>query len=189
MTSPLRSLRWAILSLFAAAVLFVSAAFGWYSASPRYTLTQMQQAAVEGDADTFASHVDFPALRASLKSELRARLMGEAANAPPSSLRALGIDMALAFVDQMVDSAISPESVGIALASAESAGSWVAPPGLQSLSLLAMPETRIARDGMDRFRVTPADGEGPALVFRRDGLNWRLSAVDLGKSTPTHPAA
>lgn len=189
MTLSHRPLRRAFLFVAASTALLIAAFAGWYAASPRYTLARMQQAAVSGDAADFAARVDFPSLRASLKSELRTRLRFEAGEAPPGSLKALGLDMALGFVDQMVDSAISPESVGLALASVGAAGDWVAPAGLETLSLLAMPEHRINRLGLDHFEVTLPDGKRPSLVFAREGLGWRLSAVRLNDPAPVRPAA
>lgn len=180
MLSPRRPLRRATIILSSAAALSGLALGGWYAFSPRYTLHSMQTAALQGDAEGFAQHVDFPELRASLKSEVRTRLAAEAASAPASSLRAIGIGLAMGFVDQMVDSAVSPEAVGIALAAMGDAGGWVPTPGLESLSLLAAPELEIERMGLERFRVAlPGDGERPALTFRRDGLNWKLDGVDL----------
>lgn len=184
MLSPQRTLRRAAVILSSTAALAGLALGGWYQFSPRYTLHAMQSAALQGDAEAFASHVDFPELRASLKAEIRGRLAAEAANAPSSSLRAIGIGLAIGFVDQMVDSAVSPEAVGVALAamsdSGGDAGGWVAAPGLESLSLLAAPKLEIERVGLERFRVfLPTDGERPALMFRRDGLSWKLDGVDL----------
>lgn len=190
MSSSPRALRRATILLSSAVALAGLALGGWYAVSPRYTLHSMQQAALRGDAEAFAAHVDFPVLRASLKSEIRARLEAEAAYAPPSSLRAIGIGLAMGFVDQMVDSAVSPETVGVALAAMGEAGGWVSAPGLESLSLLAAPRLEIERISFDRFRVDlPTDGERPALLFRRDGLSWKLDGVDLPEPQPGAPAA
>lgn len=175
-----RVLRRATIALASVLGLATLAAGGWYAASPYYTVHSMQQAALQGDAERFTAYVDFPELRASLKTEIRARLAAEAAAAPPSSLRAIGIGLAMGFVDQMVDSAVSPETVGIALASLGSAGDWVAPPGLDSLSLLAASGLDIERQALDRFRVALAEDEDrPALLFCREGLGWKLYGVDL----------
>jgi hypothetical protein len=190
MSSPTRALRRATILLSSATALAGLALGGWYAVSPRYTLHTMQQAALQGDAEGFAAHVDFPMLRASMKSEIRARLEAEAAYAPPSSLRAIGIGLAIGFVDQMVESAVSPETVGVALAAMGEAGSWVSAPGLESLSLLAAPQLQIERTGLDRFRVDlPTDGERPALLFRRDGFSWKLDGVDLPQPQAGVPAA
>ena len=180
MSSTERTLRRATISLSAAVALAALAFGGWYAASPRYTLHSMQQAALRGDADGFSEHVDFPELRASLKTQIRARLAAEAESSPPGSLRAIGIGLATGFVDQLVDSAVSPETVGLVLAATGQADGWAPTPGLESLSLLAASHLEIERQGLQRFRVGAAGKEGePALLFRRDGLSWKLDGVDL----------
>lgn len=190
MLSNTRPLRRATIILSSAAALAGLALGGWYAFSPRYTLHSLQSAALAGDAEAFTAHVDFPELRASLKAEIRGRLATEAANAPASSLRAIGIGLAMGFVDQMVDSAVSPEAVGVALAAMGDAGSWVQTPGLESLSLLGAPTLEIERMGLDRFRVAlPMDGERPALLFRREGLSWKLDGVDLPDAARPTPDA
>lgn len=190
MSSPSSALRRTAILLSSAVVMAGFSLGGWHAFSPRYTLHAMQQAALKGDAEAFASHVDFPVLRASLKSEIRARLETEAAYAPPSSLRAIGIGLAMGFVDQMVESAVSPETVGVALAAMGEAGGRVSAPGLEGLGLLAAPQLEIERTSFDRFRVTlPTDGERPALLFRRDGFSWKLDGVDLPDPQRGAPAA
>ena len=185
MNSVRRTLGRVPLILFSALALAGLGIGGWYALSPRYTLHAMQSAAMAGDAESFSAHVDFPELRASLKAQIRARLAAEAAFAPPSSLRAIGLGLAMGFVDQMVDNAVSPEAVGIALAAVGDAGDWVGTPGLEGLALLAAPQLEIELEGLERFRVAlPADGAAgqdgrPALLFRREGLGWKLDGVLL----------
>ena len=116
-------------------------AFGsWYAASPRLTLNAMQGAALSGDVGGFSDHVDYPALRQSLKSELRARITAEVDAAPRNSLKALGLAMAIGFVDPLVDNSISPEAVGLVIASLGQGNPLAGSPALESLSLLATPD-------------------------------------------------
>lgn len=140
----------------------------------------MQRAIVQGDAQSFSAHVDYPMLRQSVRAEARARLQAEAARTPPFTLKALGLSLALEYVDRMVDSAVSPETLGLVLAGTASAGAWIDTPGLASLSLLALPTTEIERQGLDGFTLRAAGEEGGTeLLFRRDGLQWRLSGIHL----------
>lgn len=167
-------------------------AFGsWYAASPRLTLNAMQGAALSGDVGGFSDHVDYPALRQSLKSELRARITAEVDAAPRNSLKALGLAMAIGFVDPLVDNSISPEAVGLVIASLGQGNPLAGSPALESLSLLATPDLSIRRDGLDRFHVAVEGNAGsPELLFRREGWRWRLSGVDLDPVAPAPvPAA
>ena len=57
----------------AAAGLFALLAAGWWFGSPWWTLWRMREAAAAGDSGTLASYIDFPALRASTRAQLRPR--------------------------------------------------------------------------------------------------------------------
>ena len=61
----------------AAAALILLAAVGWILGSPYYTLWQMREAARANDADRLSAFVDYPALRADLKSEISAQDLPE----------------------------------------------------------------------------------------------------------------
>ena len=175
-----RALRRASLAAASALALGVAALGGWYAASPRLTLGAMQQAALGGDAQGFSRHVDYPALRQSLKGELQSQLDEEARATQAGTLKAVGIAMARAFIDPLVESAVSPETVGLVLSAAGDGGTPFGQPALESLAVLAGPKLDIRRDGVDAFHVTAAGNpRSPELTFRRDGLSWRLSAVDL----------
>lgn len=166
-----------------AGALFLSAlplaAAGWWGASPWFTVRALQSAVANGDAATFSAHVDYPELRRSVRAALRARLVAEAEATPPASLKALGLGLALEFADRMVESAVSPETLGLVLAGTTGSGGWIETPGLSTLSMLAGAQLEIERNGLDDFALSAAGGEGPALLFRRDGLQWRLSGVRI----------
>lgn len=160
-------------ALLALPILAVSA---WWQASPGYAVARLQHAAVSGDAAEVAARVDFPALRQSLKAQLRDRLLAEA-RPESSALSAIGTRMALAFVEPMVDAAVTPDVVQAVVAHAADAD---APAALTAVAVLAMPDANISRDGLDRFALRPAAApDMPALIFCRDGLSWQLCGVDL----------
>jgi hypothetical protein len=78
--------------ILAAAALLAFAAAGWWFGSPWWTLWRMRDAARAGDAEALAAYIDFPALRASSREQLRPRLgplAGPAVNAlvSPAALR------------------------------------------------------------------------------------------------------
>jgi hypothetical protein len=66
----MRKSRSAVIAV--AIILLVSS--GWWFGSPWWTLWRMRSAAEAGDAGTLASYIDFPALRASTRAQLRPRL-------------------------------------------------------------------------------------------------------------------
>lgn len=150
---------------------------GWYAASPHYTIAAMQQAAVSADASALEAHVDFPALRQSLKSALTTRLAAQT-RADASPLAAFGASLALSFVDPFVESAVSPEMLRLALAGA---AEFAPQPEIQALALIASPRIEIERDGLNRFTASleGAPANAPQAIFHRHGLGWKLTELRL----------
>ena len=184
MIIPARAFRRASIAAGSVLALGLAAFGGWYAASPRLTLGAMQRAALGGDAESFSRHVDYPALRQSLKGELQAQLDAESRASQPGSLKAVGIAMVRAFIDPLVDSAVSPDTVGLVVAAAGNGGALFGQPALESLSVLAGPDLSIRREGLEAFHVSVAGNpRSPELTFRRDGFSWRLAAVDLNPPT------
>jgi hypothetical protein len=153
------------------------AATAWWQFSPRWTLAAMQRAALAGDVAALESRIDFPALRGSLSSQLEAQLAAEA-RAARTPLARFGIELAVSFVQPMVEAAVTAETLRFALALGEEAA---LPAGLPALAALAAPRPALARDGFKSFAVSAgADPDLPALRFCREGLSWKLCGVDLG---------
>ena len=61
---------------FVAALAVLLAAVGWWFASPWWTLRAMREAAAAHDEKALSAHVDYPALRASVKSEIAKQMAG-----------------------------------------------------------------------------------------------------------------
>jgi len=168
--------RMAILLL----ALLLAGMAGWWLTAPRLAVVGLQSAALAGNSEAVADRVDFPALRASLKGQLRARLVAEA-RSEQGPLAAIGTGLALAFIDPMVDAAITPEALHAATSLAADHG---IPTALAAMATLATPETTIERDGLDRFSVRATRAPDlPALLFCRDGLGYDLCGVDLSLAT------
>ncbi|MBP7000689.1 DUF2939 domain-containing protein [Amaricoccus sp.] len=161
-------------SFSAAAFAFLVAGAVWAIASPWWTLREMRAAAAARDPAALAAHVDFPALRESLKSELAAAMLAEAA-AQPDGAAALGAALGVAMIDPLVDGLVSPAGLRMMFA-AEPARGGAAPLG----GFGAEGELAIDRDGFSTFRVARRDAPAEAaLVFRRDGYAWKLAGVEL----------
>lgn len=161
------------------------AAAGWLYASPFWTLKAMRDAAEARDAEALAAHVDFPALRADLKSDLSAAMMAEMAraratedmSARPDALGALGLALGLAMLDPLIEGMVSPAGLQMMFAGNPAAASSATPAPLREVS--ASGEVTVTRNGLSEFRVSGKGDDPAALVFRRDGLGWRLVGIDL----------
>lgn len=178
--------------------LLLAAAAGWYVLSPLWTLRQMTAAAEADDAQALSNYVDFPAVRASTKAQVKAQLMEpSAAGSGNGGLGALGAMLAMQLVDPAVDAMITPEALALALANRERenatsarARQAVTPGGgFQLPQLPQLPENaEVVRGGLNRF--TLRDKERPdagTLQFERRGLGWRLVALTLPNAAPPDP--
>jgi hypothetical protein len=158
--------RWII----GVAAVLVVAGGAWLWGSPYLTLLQLKEAADARDLAAISARIDYVAVRADLKTQLRERLEG----AGESPLDRLGAAVAERFADPVVDAAITPEGMRAIFASAA-----VAQAARPSLASAKPGEMQIRRDGLGRFSLTTANGSGPEVVFELQGLTWRVTAVRL----------
>ena len=152
------------------AVLLVIVAGGWLWGSPYLTLAQMKKAADARDLTALSARVDYPAVRADVKTQLRERLE----HADGSPLDRLGAAIAEQVADPAVDAIVTPEGMRALFASAA-----VAQAARPSLASAEPGEMQVQRDGLGQFSLTTANGSGPEVVFELQGLTWRVTAVRL----------
>lgn len=165
------------LAALAAAVLIVAAGITWYLASPAWTLHQMKAAADANDPDALNAYIDYPALRQDLKAEMTARMTAEA-DKDKSGLGGIGLALGTAMVGPMVDGLVTPAGVRAALMARRDEAVINAAP--QPAGALRLPDHPvIVRHGFSEFLVASKQQPGSGLVFRRHGLSWKLSGVEL----------
>jgi hypothetical protein len=170
--------KWKIAAVVAA--LIVIAASGlWYFESPAWTLKGMKDAAQSNDADALNAYIDYPALRESLKAELMARMM-TGARKDKSGFGALEMAFGSAMIGPMIDGLVSPAGMRAALLESRQANTATAGPAASALHVPKQPV--IVRRNFSEFVVTAKDQPHSGLVFKRHGLSWKLSGVEL---TPT----
>jgi hypothetical protein len=148
-------------------------------AAPYLVVRSLRQAVAQGDAAAVASHVDFPLLRESLKATMSAAMIKHTAGQEEGAgALAFGALLAGAFVDRMVDAMVTPEAVAMMMR-----GRKPIPNASSSDSgLPANVNTRMEYETLSTFVVTMAHAEESqdvSVVFTRDGLSWKLSAVRL----------
>lgn len=154
--------------------------------SPYLALQQMRAAAARGDAEALSARVDFPALRASVKTGVQARLIGRGRldeQGRPTRAGSMGAAVAGALLGPMVDALITPASLarllqGVPPATAGMPASAQAPASPRRL------ETRMSYEHLNRFvfsiRPLGEDEEPVELVLHRRGLwAWRLVELRL----------
>ena len=161
----------------AAAALIIAAGVTWYLASPGWTLHQMKAAADANDADALNSYIDYPALREDLKAEIMGQMMAEAKK-DRSGFGGLGLAIGTAVIGPVIDSLVTPAGMRAALTAKRDQAQTKAAP--QAASALRVPDDPvIVRRGFSEFLVTSKRQPRSGLVFKRHGLSWKLSGVDL----------
>lgn len=156
-------------------ILLAVAAGSWWYASPLWTLHQMREAARNDDAQKLSAYVDYPALRQSLKGELRRAMMSEMAKQQNDGLAMLGSAFALTLINPLVDAVVTPEGVEAMFDQAKR--------DRVSTKQAKLPDASndpiVERKGFDEFDVRDKDPNKGSLIFKRSGLGWKLSGIDI----------
>jgi hypothetical protein len=161
----------------AAAALIIAAGVTWYLASPGWTLHQMKAAADANDPDALNSYVDYPALREDLKAEIMGEMRAEAKQ-DKSGFGGLGLAIGTAMIGPVIDGLVTPAGMRAALMAKRNQVLTKAAP--QAASALRLPDDPvIVRRGFSEFLVASKQQPKSGLVFKRHGLSWKLSGVDL----------
>lgn len=168
------------------AALLIALGVGWYFASPSMTLSSMRDAAEAGDADRLAAYIDFPALRTSMKEELKAKMAAEIAKQDNNPFAALGAAIGMGMIDGMVDGMVTPASMR-AVFSTKKEGAQ----GQITAVDASKSDMRVQRDSFDQFTLIDEStgGKGGRLIFKRDGLGWKLAALRLPDDPGTDTSA
>ncbi|MCU0548974.1 MAG: DUF2939 domain-containing protein [Leptolyngbya sp. Prado105] len=146
-------------------------------ASPYMTLNSMKGAIERGDSDAIAKNVDFSAVRASLKSEMRAVMTRQAQNDPMASL---GSMMAGSLIDPLVDQMVTPEGLKILIDRSSLQGSSTdsddpkVTMGYESLNSFV-----VEIKGKDLKLSSQLGASSASLLFSRSGFGWKLTGVRM----------
>lgn len=163
----------------AAIMIVIAAGTLWYFESPAWTLKGMKDAARSHDADALNAYIDFPALRESLKAELMARMRTEAQK-DKSDLGSFARALGTVTMRPLINILVSPAGMRAALLAnnQEELG--------PAASALRVPkEPVVVRRSFSEFIVTAKDHPNSGLVFKRHGLSWQLSGVELPPARST----
>ncbi|HEU4562838.1 MAG TPA: DUF2939 domain-containing protein [Longimicrobium sp.] len=174
-------------SLLLLAVLFAGV---WLYYTPYLAMNKLQKAAKAGDTQTLNEMVDFPALRESVKHNVRSAVSNEVGRRA-GGLGALGGLLAGALATPLVDAFVTPEGIA-ALTEGQRPGSRHGSE-VDSIAREQARDVEVKRgyESLDLFVVRfvgKEDGEEKmALVLHRDGFtSWRLTGVRLPAATRTN---
>ncbi len=174
----------------AVAVLLAIATAG--VASPYWTVWQMQSAARAGEGDRLARHVDFPALREDLKSQVQTGMAKklQSPDLKDNPFAGLGMMLAGSLAGGVVDALVTPDNLASMIRNGKTTAAKLVPPTKSSATAeAAATETkppRIAHRfvGMNVFKVEMHEPDTDKLVMTwvlsREGfLTWKLTSIRL----------
>jgi hypothetical protein len=145
---------------------------GWLTFSPYLTLSHMQAAAQANDAEALNGYIDYPAVRANLKSDMAAMATAETAKRGASPAQAA---MVMAFIGPMIDTYVQPATMtGMLTGRAQK--------GPAPKARITGDDVKVTRDSLTSFTVTSADakaGRGGGAQFEMHGLGWRMVRITL----------
>lgn len=155
--------------------------------TPHLTIHNMKKAAAAKDADAFSSYIDFPSVRESFKANMSAQMTRDMAKSKSNNpFEAIGTALAVALINPMIDSLVTPEYLAMMM---KGENPQMSPPGIetrkpQPKTKESDTETSISYKGLNRFtmKVKKKDSadEPVEFIFRRDGIiSWKLSGLRI----------
>jgi hypothetical protein len=148
---------------------------------PYLALDNLKKATTNHNANALAQEIDFPALRTSIKENVKAQIIKQMAG---GSTPVKGIDPAAVdkIVNPMVDKLVTPEGLG-KLMMDKVPGATIDLSDLEKN--IAESEVKMGYESFDRFVVRIVDKgdrtKDVSLILKRDGLAWKLSGIDISK--------
>jgi hypothetical protein len=153
---------------------------GVYTA-PYLTLDNLKKATTNRNPNALAQEIDFPALRSSIKANVKAKTIEQMAkgNTPVKEVNLATIDK---IVDPIVDKLVTPEGLGELMLD-KVPGATIDLNDLEKN--IAASEVKMGYESFDRFVVRITDRvdrtKDVSLILKRDGLAWKLSGIDISK--------
>ncbi|QSX77442.1 DUF2939 domain-containing protein [Agrilutibacter solisilvae] len=167
--------------------LVLLALLAWVGAGPFMTINDIRQAIQAQDAAAISRHVDFPAIRQSLKAQVEDYVVRRAGpEAQSSLLGSIALRMASGATGGLVDAAATPAGLAALL---EGRNFWHRLDGSRSGQDAITPEpphdplagAHYRFESPSRFTATVmnADGDPVIFVLTRQGFTWKVTDVRL----------
>jgi len=161
----------------------------WFYFMPHLAIRDMKSAIEEKDSVKLADHVNFPALKESLKANFNANLISHFANEKDNKPIATFVTvLTAAFMNPMIDALVTPEGLAMIMKGDKPllAKNKTQSNPTDSKSLDKDVDQSMSYENFDRFvlnvKKKGSDEEPVGLVFNRDGIfSWKLSAIRMPK--------
>lgn len=157
-------------------------AIAYFAAAPYLTAYRMKVAADAGDSAAVSRHVDFEAVRDSLRTQLGGRVAEEVESRAGDDSLAAAVGGALGrmVVDSSIDAYVTPEGVAALMRGEDPSPGG--PVGGIAAERLEDVEVSAGYRGINHFAIVltdPESGREADFILTRQGLVWKLTAIQL----------
>ena len=167
--------RWIIIAVLIALLLV-------YVASPYYSVWRFSEALRAHDLNAVSAHVDFNAVRGSLKQQIRDHFLGLLKKKKKDRLAQFLAANAGDPLDQIIDAYITPEGLAAIIsdpAPLKNASSLSSLPGIGASRSGEIDWSKFQHATFTGLRSFVVEHQGTKLRFRFNGLGWKLRELDL----------
>ena len=155
-------------------------------AGPYLAINGIRTALIEQDTGRLERHVDFPALRVSIKAQMQDKLARRTGDMQSNLAGAFALSIANNFVGSGVDAMVTPLGIGALLQGRslwkKSLGETVDGDSYSKAVPVDPLNQAVRRDeSPSRFTATVLDEDVKPMVFvfKRNGLRWKLADIRL----------
>ena len=170
-----------------ALIVVVLLALGAYViAGPYLAINGIRTALAEQDTGKLERHVDFPALRVSIKAQMQDKLARRTGDMQSNLAGAFALSIANNFVGSGVDAVVTPLGIGALL---QGRSLWKKSLGEtmdgdaygKAIPMDPLKQAVRRYESPSRFTATALDEDGKPMVFvfTRHGLRWKLADIRL----------
>jgi Protein of unknown function (DUF2939) len=150
--------------------------------APYLTVNSIKNAAENRNADALSQSINFPALRTSIKENIKAQALKKIAEDSGTQTSKITSELVEKTVNPVVDKLVTPEGIEQVMFDKIPAAKI----DLTQLDRdLAKSNISMGYESLDRFVVHITDKANRAkdvsLILKRDGLAWKLAEIDISK--------
>src|SRR4029450_4647493 len=145
-----------------------------YGASPYFSFWRFTAALRSGDSAALSSHMDFPAIRASLKKQLVARF------AQGTTSHKWWGNLGPTLIDAIVDAYVTPEGIAALISNPQVLKSLKHPQQFRFPTGKAEDWSKVKHAFFTRPRTFVVERDGIKLRFRFTRLGWKCAYLHLG---------
>jgi hypothetical protein len=146
----------------------------FYGASPYFSFWRFTGAVRSGDSAAINSHVDFAAVRASLKKQLVARFVHA------STHQKRWANLAPTLIDTIVDAYATPDGIAALISNPGALKNLENPRQFRFSGGKPEDFLKVKHAFFTGPRTFVIDRDGIKLRFHFSGVGWRLNDIDLG---------